>query len=67
MAIWVIALGMPVMLEQLLRKPLPHRRVFALHRQQHALGDQIHKHRQVVVPLLAVHLIGPHPDHVLPA
>jgi hypothetical protein len=58
---------MPVMIAQFIGKSFPNADVFALNRQQHPLGLQVHKHRQVIVSLLPVHLVGTHPNDIFPA
>jgi hypothetical protein len=50
---------MAVVLEKLVGKVFPHAGGFAFDRQQHPLGLQVHKHRQVVVPFLAHAQITP--------
>ena len=32
----------------------------------HPLGRQIGEHRQIIVSLLAIHLVSPHPDYLFP-
>jgi len=60
-------LGMPVVPQQFRSKCLPNRGILAGRRKQHPLGEQVGKHRQVVVPFAPVHLVGSHPHHIVEA
>jgi hypothetical protein len=59
--------GMPVVPQQFPSKCLPNRGILAGGGEEDSLGHQIGKHRQLIVSLAPVHLVGTHPSHVLGA
>ncbi len=60
-------LRMPVVSLQFPSKCFPNRGILAGRGEENSLGHQIGKHRQVVVSLAPVHLVGTHPYHILKA
>jgi hypothetical protein len=58
---------MPVVPQQFRSKSLPNRGILAGSGEEDPLGQQVSEHRQIVVSFAPVHLVGPHPNHVLEA
>ena len=56
-------LGMAVVSQQFRSKSRPNRGVLTGRSEEDPLGHKISKHRQVIVPLAPVHLVGTHPNH----
>ena len=54
---------MAVVPQQFRSKSRPNRGVLTGRNEEDPLGKQISKHRQVIVPLAPVHLVGTHPNH----
>jgi hypothetical protein len=58
---------MPVMPQQFPCKCIPNRGILAGRGEGDSLGQKVCEHRQVVMSLAPVHLVGAHPHHVLEA
>ena len=56
-------LRMPVVSQQFPSKSLPNRGVLTGRREENPHGHKISKHRQIIVTLAPVHLVGSHPHH----
>ena len=56
-------LGLAVVPQQFRSKSWPNKDVLTERGKENFLGHQVREHRQVVVPLEPVHLVGTHPNH----
>ena len=61
------SLGMPVVTQRFRGKSLPNRGILAGRGEEDSFGQQVSKHRQLVVPFAPVHLVATNPNHVIEA